>query len=178
MLLIDDLLVSQEYVGAKKIKEMHEFVANGGIWTAEVLLNHDRHQTVTKHGREGFPSPLIAITRFEDGTHLIHNGHHRIRATRDVRQYLYDEEYIISDRPLVEYLQINLPQTFVTPYDPRTHIRLYDFHDYKKHVLDMARVDSQKAIDYVLTHPHLYRKDRNVFKVMEMKIIEDARTNL
>jgi len=178
MLQINDLLVSQEFVEAQQILEMQKFVAKDNFWTHELLLKHDPHQTMTYHGHEAVPSPLIAISKFEDGTLMIHNGHHRIRATWEVRPYLRSDEYLISERPLEDYLQINWVHNFMTPYDPRTHLRLHDFYDYKKHILDLAQVDRLQATKYIEDNKDLYCKPRTIHRVSELKLVEGLRKKL
>lgn len=164
MLLIDDLLVSQEVVDRKKVDDMKKFVAHGGIWKTEVF----KEEAYTKHGKDGIWSPLIAITRFEDGTLLIQNGHHRCRATLEVRAFLYPEEYLISERILGGYQEVNFERTFVTPFDPVTEIRLHDFRVYKQTVMNLAATDREAALEYVRTHPHEYKKPRTIYRVKDL----------
>lgn len=170
---IDDLLVSQEAVEAAKIRSMKEFVTKGGIWKAEIF----KPDAYTRHGKEGLLSPLIALTRFEDGTLLIQNGHHRCRATREIRSFLYDDEYLISDRITGGYLEVNFERTFVTPFDPITEIRLHDFHLYKRKVLELAATDPEQALKYIQEHPSEYKKPRTIYRVMEMQLLETGREN-
>ena len=169
-LQIDNLLVSQEAVEAHKIRAMKEFVQKGGIWRTDVFQS----DAYTRHGIEGILSPLIALTRFEDGTLLIQNGHHRCRATREIRPYLYDDEYLISERIIGGYQEINFARTFVTPFDPLTEIRLVDFLHYKKKVLAMAALDPIQAITYIQAHPEEYKKKRTIHRVMQLQLIEDS----
>ncbi len=178
MLEIDKLLVSQESIDHKKIQSMKEHLETGGIWSVERLLSYSENQSLTRHGHEGIRSPLIAITRFEDGTLMVQNGHHRVRATREFREFLYDEEYIISDWQTHEYLQINFERTYVTPYDPRTHIRLLDFGDYKRKVLELAAIDQEMAIEYIRAHTADYCKEREIHKVMDMEIKSYSREDI
>lgn len=175
MLEIDTLLVSQESISHEKIKTMMSHVENGGIWSLDHLLAYSESPSLTRHGRNGLVSPLIAITRFEDGTLMVQNGHHRVRATRTVRDFLHDEEYIISDWETHEYSQINFDRTYVTPYDPRKQIRLLDFGDYKKKVMDIAVIDRVLAKEYIKNHTVDYCKDRIVHTVMDMNVSYDQR---
>ena len=170
MLEIDKLLVSQESIDHEKVQSMKEHLESGGIWNVERLLSYSENQSLTRHGHDGLLSPLIAITRFEDGTLMVQNGHHRVRATREFRDFLHEEEYIISDWQTHEYLQVNFERTYVTPYDPRTHIRLLDFGDYKRKVLELAAIDQEAAMEYIKTHTDDYCKERIVHKVMDMEI--------
>jgi len=169
-LLIDELLVSQEVVEAEKIRSMQKFVAAGGVWKAEIF----GPEAYTRHGIEGVLSPLIALTRFEDGTLLIQNGHHRLRATREFRPYLYEEEYLISERIVNGYQEINFDRAYVTPFDPLIEIRLHDFYRYKQKVMELAAVDREAAIQYVWDHPHEYKKLRTIHRVMELSLVEGA----
>lgn len=173
MLPIDDLLVSQEVVDIQKIQTMKEFVLRGGIWKTEV---YERSAYIL-HGAEGISSPLIAITRFEDGTLLIQNGHHRCRATREVREFLYEDEYLISDRIVRGYEEINFSRGFVTPFDPKTEIRLADFSAFKAKVLELSKTDPDAAAEYVMQNPHLYKRPRTILRVMELRLENIPRKN-
>ena len=178
MINIDDLLVSQESVDGDKIRQMEEYVRMGGVWTADVLLKYNE-KSMTRHGREGILSPLIAITRFiDDGTLMVQNGHHRLRSTRGIRNFLLPEEYIISDWRVAEYLEINFDRTYVTPYDPRKQIRLLDFGAYKKKVMALAAVSQEEAMKYILAHPDEYCKDRTIHKVLDMKVSFEGRQEM
>jgi hypothetical protein len=79
---------------------------------------------------------------------------------------------------LEEYLEINFAKTFVTPYDPRISIRLFDFGDYKRHVMSLFKRDREMAIRYIQENSTQYRKERQIFRVMELKLVEVERNSL
>lgn len=173
MLQINDLLVSQETVDANKVRSMQGFVKNNGIWRKDVFSL----DSYCRHGKEGLLSPLIAITRFENGFLLIQNGHHRCRATSEVRSFLYDEEYLISDWSIDDYLEINFNRDYVTPFNPITEVRFEDFLQYKKKVLALAVKDQTAAVTYIKEHSHEYKKTRTIERVSQLCLQKNNREN-
>lgn len=158
---------------ASKIRSMRSFVESNGVWRKEVFS----FDSYTRHGKNGTFSPLIALTRFENGLLLIQNGHHRCKATWEVRSFLYEEEYLISDWSMEDYLEINFARNYVTPFNPITEVRFEDFLDYKKKVLALADNDPVAAIIYIKEHSHEYKKTRTIERVSQLYLQENSRKN-
>jgi hypothetical protein len=90
----------------------------------------------------------IAISRFEDGSLYVRDGHHRICAAIIVgMKTLWDDEYEIEDYCYEDYLTPNFSNGFFTPFDPRTQCRLPNFFDFKDQVLDLYN-DEKMNVDY------------------------------
>lgn len=94
------------------VKAMVEFVKSGGEFNA---------------------SPLISVFLLEDGKLYIHDGHHRSMAVYlSGREYLKPSEYTLSPITYNALGSVNFDAGYVTPYDPRTEMRLSDFRIFKR----------------------------------------------
>lgn len=144
---IHDLLVTQD--GFRKphlLVEMLQYVRSGGLYS---------QQRITDHSGKDSP-PLIRLVRFEDGLTYIHDGHHRIASIHlsGTRNELHEDEYQIQDVTYDYYTDIGLEVGWVTPFDPRTHVRLPNFCPFKKQVL--AIEDREAAHQFIRDNGHLY----------------------
>ena len=143
MLNTDDLIVTQESIRDEgKLERMLSFLTvNGGkTWTMEIMQWYCK-----EHPGEKDPS-LIVITEFEDGTRFIHDGHHRVLAALIAgRNFLSDLEYVIWKFKYSQYMEINFDKGFVTPFDPRTEVRLADFGNFKKNAMELYSKDENPA---------------------------------
>lgn len=112
------------------------------IPTQNSIRNHEKCAEIVKYLREGklFRTNPIRLTRFTDvvnsfykSTSLyIHDGHHRLAAMDYCGlEHLYPDEYYIKDYTFKDYMEPNLEAGWVTPFDPRTHVRLADLSDFK-----------------------------------------------
>lgn len=130
MLSIDKLSVTQHKLRyLDQLPQMVEFIKHEGVWDEAVLLEHARLY------HPGRVSPLIQISRFPDGQDFIHDGHHRLVTTWiGGRKFILPQEYEITNWTYDDYLEINLPKGWMTPFDPRTHCRKPDLHEFKKHI--------------------------------------------
>lgn len=137
MLDINRLFVTQHKLRyLDQLSQMVKFIREEGIWNEAALLEHARLY------HPGRVSPLIQISRFPDGQDYIHDGHHRIITTwLGGRPFLLPEEYEITKWTYDEYLEINLPKGWMTPFDPRTHCRRPDLHEFKNSVRSMISED-------------------------------------
>lgn len=127
---LSDLIVTQHALRhCETIPNMVDFVRKGNIWNKNALNVFAEAQKIKV-------SPLIQISRFEDGKLYVHDGHHRIVATFIGERYeLGPDEYEITDWTYDEYLAINLKAGWYTPYDPRIEVRLPDLKAFKKAVI-------------------------------------------
>lgn len=124
-------------LSADELCKMWEFVDRGLRFNMESLRKHDPHRT-----------SLIAIARVPvdmsnpcrllsvDGYHyFIRDGLHRCCIEHLYRGHLRDDEFTLEDRRMEDFEGINLECGWVTPFNPITHVRLADFHEYKQLVL-------------------------------------------
>lgn len=159
MIEIASLIVMQEKPRrAEQIPAMTEFVRNGGFWTLDALTHH------------GGRVEMIYLSKFPDGTIMIHDGHHRVMATCLAgRTYLRDDEYIIREWTYEAYLNINWLTGYFTPHDPRTEVRLPDFLEFKEHVRRLLGNEGEAAAArYIHDSKHLFCKAREIRTVAEL----------
>ena len=161
--LINVLTTQSDLRDLSQVPLMVDFVSKGGSFKLKNL-------TIWSMGHGGKKNPpLIALTRFPDGHVIAHDGHHRIvSALLAGRQFLNHNEYIIKDFTYEEYMEINFDQSYVTPFDPRTQIRLWDFKAFKAHVMELYKTNPDEARAYIVAHPELYRNDRDIRTVDDL----------
>jgi len=115
---ISDLLITQDgFRNFTQVKELSEQVKSGKIF-------HDRYK-------------LITILQTEDGLKWVTDGHHALGSlVLGNRPVLYSNEYHLIPMTYAMLNSINWMKSWVTPFDPRTHVRLADFHAFKDEVLN------------------------------------------
>ena len=120
MLPIDDLIPTQCHIrDFDLVLSMLQFTREGGIFLKENLKNQE--------------APLISISVFEDKLKYIRDGHHRtLSVWLSGRKYLKEGEYKLEDFKYSQFEEINLEKGWVTPFDPRTEVRIGDFVPFKK----------------------------------------------
>ena len=164
-LRIANLLVMQHLPrNPSQIPEMVDYVKNGGLWTPSVLTKWSKEHDERE-------SPLINLTRFrDDNSYAIHDGHHRIISTwLGGRAYLLREEYEVQEYNYAEYLEINFGKTWVTPFDPRTHVRIPDIREFKRKAMSLRDSDGEEAaIEFILANQNDYIEARKFSKVDEL----------
>jgi hypothetical protein len=145
--------------GAGQMHALMDFVAGGGLWSEAALREHA--------GRHGLPRPsLIRLAEFPAAAGgppllLIHDGHHRLVATHLAgRDFLDPEEYRVTRWAYEDYLAVNFGRGWVTPFDPRTHVRHADFAAWKAQILAVARLDPALAEQLIREQPESYRQVR------------------
>lgn len=141
-LAIGDLVVTQYgYRDGSGLREMVEYVRKGGQFTSK---------------------PLITLFRLDDDRLYIHDGHHRTMAIYLTgRTHLEPSEYCITPFSFEALQTVNFDAGFVTPYDPRSEMRLSDFRLFKdtarKHYEDKTLPNSERtAMEYIQSHRPLY----------------------
>lgn len=143
--------------------EMVAFVKGGGFWTQEYLTEYSDKNKLSR------VSPLIAISRFEDGVHYLHDGHHRSAATwLGGRDYLAPNEYVIFPWTYDEYLEIAPQNNWYTPFDPRIHVRTADFSKFKTEAKKRFQIDSKEAIKWLYEHLDDFRTTRTIRSIPEL----------
>lgn len=161
---INELIVTHNYLRHEDdVVEMIHYVKNGGLWTKECLVEYSKIK--------GFDrvSPLIQLTQFEDGKIFVHDGHHRVVATWLAgRDFLYSEEFNLTQWKYADYLEINHQNGWYTPFDPRIHTRTPDFAQFKKKARELFNSDLDNAEKWILENQHMFREERKYLFVPEM----------
>lgn len=145
-----------------QIPDMIEFVRLGGFWTADNLQKYAEIKGIRI-------SPLMEVIEFPD-RYMIHDGHHRAVSTfLGGREFIRGDEYVLKKWTYDDYLVENLANRWVTPFDPRTEVRLADFGVFKKYVLSLVEGGKlQEARNYILANKDLYAKVRTVSDIRSL----------
>lgn len=141
-----------------QLPQMTDFVRNGGFWTQEALDKYN-----------GKPTPLIQISRFEDGQEYIHDGHHRLIATWLAGRYeLDDSEYQVKEYTYARYMTAKPQMLFFTPFDPRIHIRKSDFAEFRAKAIYIHQNTPDMLEDWIKEHENEYRETRDVWTITQV----------
>ena len=152
-LQLDSLGIMHDEIRHKQqVVEMSWLVRDGLFWTSDVLRAHaDKHRTPIP--------PLIAIARFPDGRMMIRDGHHRCLATYiGGRASLRHDEYSIETYTYEMYAEINFEKGFVTPFDPRTEVRVPDFTAFRQEVFQLYARDPAAAVAFIRQNKWRYAR--------------------
>lgn len=158
MLDLKKLITTQISVRNKKqIVGMVKFIRGGGLFDRKSL-----DEFATKTGKSS--APLIQINEFEDGGLFVLDGHHRsIGIIEGGRNYLHETEYEIIQYTYKEFEDIVFLKEdgdwmgWVTPFDPRTHVRYSDTKKFKDRVREIYYSQSpDHAVHFIKTHPEMY----------------------
>jgi hypothetical protein len=135
-----------------QVVEMSLLVRDGVFWTRDVLRAHaDKHHTPVPHP--------IAIAHFPDGRRMIRDGHHRSLATYiGGRAYLRHDEYRVEAYTYEMYAEINFEAGFVTPFDPRTEVRVPDFTAFRQEVFRLYARDPEEAVAFIRQNKSRYAR--------------------
>jgi hypothetical protein len=165
VLSLNQLVVTQNRLrNTSQLERMKEFAWRCGRFTHDALLAYAVARGIKV-------SPLIHIARIvDDGSLLVHDGHHRTVAVwRGGRRFLDPEEYIIAEYTYQQYIDVNFDRGWYTPFDPRTECRLPDFKEFKEsvrrlHYLNMPNV----AGSYVRARPQAYKEARRITTIEQL----------
>jgi hypothetical protein len=152
-LQLDTLGIMHDEIRHKhQVVEMSWLVRDGLFWTGDVLRAHaDKYHTLVPR--------LIAIARFPDGRMMIRDGHHRCLATYlGGRAYLRHDEYIVETYTYEMYAEINFKAGFVTPFDPRTEVRVPDFTAFRQEVFRLYARNPEEAIAFIRQNKSRYAR--------------------
>lgn len=168
MLLISILTVTHNQLrNIQSLKNMIEYVKRGGLFSKEDLEKYSLENSLNR------VSPLIQITRFEDGALYIHDGHHRVVSCCLANKlYLFDEEYEISDWTYQQYIELSCKNDWYTPFDPRIHCRTHDFNQFKKEARQKFSEDPISAEKWVFENTQRYRTERLIKSVNQLAFIK------
>lgn len=155
----------------EQVGRMTDFVASRGVF--------DRKSLDTYAAEWGLRlSPLIQVSRFEDGQMFLHDGHHRVYSIwKGGRLVLIECEFEVTDWTYAQYLEVNASQGWYTPFDPRSEVRLPDFRSWKMEVeayLDRRSKDNSFSAEefaaYVRSNRNRYADDRRVSHIRDLCI--------
>jgi len=174
MLKLETLQVTQDLRDYDQIDPMVAHVQSGGLFTTDVLEGFAKEQGLKT-------SPLIQISEFEDGQQFIHDGHHRtVSIWLGGRNHIDDNEYEIKKWKYQDYLDIVFLKPdgkwlgWVTPYDPRTEVRMPDIADFKKCVHDLFYNEKAggeaTARNFIENNQMMYAKPRVIKTVPSLAI--------
>ncbi len=136
----------------RQVVEMSWRVRAGVFWTHDVLQAH-----AALHNAPA-PRP-IAIACFPDGRQMIRDGHHRCVATYlGGRDYLRHDEYNLERYTYAMYSEINFEAGFVTPFDPRTEVRVPDFTAFREEVFRLYNRSRDEAITFIRQNKTRYAR--------------------
>jgi hypothetical protein len=135
-----------------QVVKMSWLVRDGLFWTRDVLCAHaDKYHTLVPR--------LIAIARFPDGRMMIRDGHHRCLATYiGGRASLRHDEYIVETYTYEMYAEINFEVGFVTPFDPRTEVRVPDFTAFRQEVFQLYARNPEEAVAFIRQNKSRYAR--------------------
>lgn len=160
---LTDLLVTQNDLrNWQSLPEMADFVRSGGRWdqVARVQYASDRVVKV---------SPAIQITMFEDDALYVHDGHHRCCSTwLGGRTELYPDEYQVSAWTYEQYLEINVPNKWYTPFDPRIHLRVADVAAFKVEAAERFQANPIACVKWIRENAWRFRCAKNLNTVPEL----------
>lgn len=138
------------------IRSMVDYVRSGGVWHQESM---DEYALSTGTKASG----LIQLVEFPDGKIMLHDGHHRgVTTYLGNRHKLNDNEFQLTKWTYEDYLDINFKNKWVTPYDPRTHIRVGDIYKFKRKILNLAEMDETLAAYTIRQSLNVYAVPRTI----------------
>src|SRR5215813_1415080 len=162
-LQLDTLGIMHDEIRHKhQVVAMSWLVRDGLFWTRDVLRAHaDKHHTPV-------PRP-IAIARFPDGRMMIRDGHHRCLATYiGGRAYLRHDEYVVEEYTYEMYTEINFEAGFVTPFDPRTEVRVSDLTEFRQEVFRLYARDPAEARMFIRQNKARYARPRRCNTLVQL----------
>ena len=172
---ITDLKLTQDGLRIQDLSEMVEFVLSGGLYTKDVLNQYNKTSD----------SNLIIINRFEDGQLYLHDGHHRVASIylAGNRDFLFETEVEYWDYTYSRYINPNFSNGWYTPFDPRTHVRIPDFFNFKEKVRIMSEQNPDMAKEYILNNQDQYlvprtEKHDNIAGILNIVDFLLSRNNL
>lgn len=133
---------------------MVKYAKEAGFWTLQKRAEY-ASDTLTK------VSPSIQLTEFEDGAIYVHDGHHRCVSTWIAgRSYLREDEYDLRKWTYAQYLEINGPNRWWTPFDPRIHLRRADVKFFKEEAARRFNLDPHACVKWIRENHFAYRVDK------------------
>lgn len=88
----------------------------------------------------------------------LNDAHHRLAAACHIRYPIELINMTFMDMTIEKMLEVNFKVGWVTPYDPRIHVRLNNCKIYKDSIMAMAKLDEKVAMKAILI-----AKENNVY---------------
>jgi len=165
-LAIEDLIVTQAGIrdfNKQSLQFMIDFVSKGGIFDMENLKQYANANGLSA-------STLINIGKFEDmipkNRIFVWDGHHRVLAIwLGGREYLHPKEFQLTKFRFELTASPSFSQGFVTPFDPRTEVRLPEFYSFKKEVVSLIKngeKSKEEILDYIYKSKDRYKTKKDV----------------
>lgn len=85
-----------------------------------------------------------------DGKLYLNDAHHRLAAACLIQYPIELIKMEFMDMTIEKMLTVNFKVGWVTPYDPRTHVRLNNCKTYKDSIMEMAKIDENVAMEAIL----------------------------
>lgn len=132
-------------------------------------------QNIKKHGihtnnYSGKFEDLINITYFTDEDfYLLHDGHHRVSA-HILSNVDIDDKFIkIKEYTLMDYIQVNFENGWITPLDPRKSARRCDLSVWRKLIKELKEKYHIDDIElFIKSNCHLYTIPRTDINNMDV----------
>lgn len=163
MIELDNLYVTQNDLrNHSYVNIMIDFVKNNGFWTEKALRDYANLNKIRI-------SPLIAISKFEDNKLFLHDGHHRVVSTYLAgRNYLRDDEYVVTNWQYKDYIEFVPENNWFTPYDPRTHIRNKELKQYKEIISFIKNKSFEEIAKVVEQNKYMFCSERDIYFLPEL----------
>ena len=123
MIAIRNIYVTQNGLrDPGQLDRMVSFVKNGGIFDTS---------SIKEFGGEC--AKLMHIAEFEDGRLFVVDGHHRLVAmSLGGRNYIHVSECQVRQWKYSDFIEANPSAGWITPFDPRTHLRINQLGEIKR----------------------------------------------
>lgn len=118
------------------------------------------------------PVPIYAI-QTEDGKLYLTDGHHEMTAAYAEGITFPIDKMCIQKYTYAEMNSINLSQGYVTPYNPRTHVRKDNFRWFKNAIQQIHESHKYLGVEWavkaVQDYPKFYLEDRKIHSLQELR---------
>lgn len=153
--------------------------------THNELRNIDTFNFFVKRFKDGLGflsrEQKISFIKTEDGKIYLWDGHHEVAAAFYCGANLESATYIIKERTYEQLESINFSCSFVTPFNPRTHVRKADFQWFKEAIINIREgwrehnstkefvsLCQEWARSAILDFPNTYREERKVSHIKDI----------
>jgi hypothetical protein len=136
----------------------------------DLRMSPNERNLLKKYVKDGgvFDTCRIIVDRFPDGAIFVRDGHHRVAAVVAARAggQLREEEVVITDRTYDMYIYPDILDGWITPFDPRTQVRIANIIDFKNTVSKFLRA-GHDASGYISANTHLYCRPRTAMDTFQ-----------
>ncbi len=128
------------------------------------IICSDESQTI-------FQKP-IKVLSIEDKFYL-NDGHHRVCAASFSRAAFSNFKVNVETYTYEQLMEINFSCGWVTPYNPRTHVRTNNCRWFKDAVLNIKAGSSEYATEWAISAirnygPKAYMEERKIWTIQEL----------